>query len=118
MGGFLQTVIFGYGGLRLHAEELIFNGNLPLLPGSTFLYLHGIKYLGAVINFNHSLDSIEIQVESMQSKHQLELVTPEKVLELKSNVPLWLEIKNFLKFKTFLNLNINIIYRRSTGSVS
>lgn len=80
-GGFLQALIFGYGGLRLNAEELNFNAKLPLLPNSTFIYLHGIKYLGAVLNFNYTLDTIIIDVELIGG-HQLEIVEKERTQDL------------------------------------
>ena len=85
-GGFLQTLLFGYGGLRLHAEELRFNGNLPLVPDSTYLYLHRIKYLGASLSFNFTTDIITLMVDSIGPEHDLELTTPDKILNLKSKL--------------------------------
>ena len=42
MGGFLQAVLHGYGGLRLHAEHVDFNPRLP--PGTTALrFVLGLK---------------------------------------------------------------------------
>lgn len=83
MGGFLQTVVFGYGGLRLHAEELRVGGNLsPLLPGSSYLYLNRIKYLGASLSFNITISSIVVAVDRIGVEFNLELVTPKKTIDL------------------------------------
>lgn len=82
MGGFLQTIIFGYGGLRLRAEELTFRGDLPLLPGSTFVYLHGVKYLGAELSFRNTAKSIIVYVESISEERPLKLITPAKEFDL------------------------------------
>lgn len=83
-GGFLQTLIFGYGGLRLNAEELSFNGKLPLLPDSTHMYLHGIKYLGSSLNFNYTLDSVILLVDFIEPQNQLELVGKDGIQYLRS----------------------------------
>jgi hypothetical protein len=81
----LQALIFGYGGLRLHVEELSFNGMLPLPPDSTFMTLNRVKYLGSVITFNYTSDSIWIIVDSASSSQPLELVTRNNgVIDLKS----------------------------------
>ena len=83
-GGFLQTLIFGYGGLRLHVEDLRFNGKIPLLPNSTFLYLHQIKYLGASLSFNYTSDTIKVIVNYIGA-NQLQLVSRDRTYDLKSN---------------------------------
>ena len=49
MGGFLQAVVFGYGGLRLHPDEIRLN---PKVPGNvTKLQVRGLHYRGNVIDF-------------------------------------------------------------------
>lgn len=47
-GGFLQALVFGYGGLRLYPEEIQLNPRLP--RSSTKLCLHGLHYRGSSIN--------------------------------------------------------------------
>lgn len=43
MGGFLQTVFFGYGGARIHVEHLSFDPRVP--PGTRALRFMGVDYL-------------------------------------------------------------------------
>ncbi|XP_070551407.1 protein-glucosylgalactosylhydroxylysine glucosidase-like [Ptychodera flava] len=45
MGGFLQTIIFGYGGIRIHSDYLELNPVLPI--GTDKLTFTGINYLEA-----------------------------------------------------------------------
>ena len=61
-GGFLQSVIFGYGGLRLRENELRFRPRLP--PETTSLSLIGVNYLGNSIDFIISADKSKILVTS------------------------------------------------------
>jgi hypothetical protein len=72
-GGFLQIFLFGYSGLRLHAEHLSFKGQYGLPPDCSFLYLHKIKYLGSEISFNFTKNYITIQIHSVGSV-ELELL--------------------------------------------
>ena len=61
-GGFLQAVVYGYGGFRLGANELKFNPVLP--PSSTKLVLDGVNYLGSSLRFEVQEDSVEITLVS------------------------------------------------------
>jgi protein-glucosylgalactosylhydroxylysine glucosidase len=63
-GGFLQTLLFGFGGLRLTHDKLIINTNssTPLPHNVTFIYLHQVKYLNASLSFNVSCEHIVIIV--------------------------------------------------------
>jgi hypothetical protein len=92
-GGFLQVFIFGYGGLRLDVEELRFNGDSPLPPNSTYLYLHGIKYLGSSFSLNNTADYIHIKFEHIGEHFDLELVTTRRIYELFGK----LKLNSFLK---------------------
>ncbi|XP_047987690.1 protein-glucosylgalactosylhydroxylysine glucosidase [Leguminivora glycinivorella] len=56
MGGFLQTLAFGYGGVSIHLDRLLIDR--PQLPAdATRLRIRGLKYLGA----NLTLDIQESQ---------------------------------------------------------
>lgn len=44
MGGFLQSILFGYGGFRLTVEKLTGNPKMP--PGITKFTIQGLDYLG------------------------------------------------------------------------
>lgn len=48
-GGFLQAVIYGYGGFRIGPEDLTFNPTLP--PTTTKMTIRGVSYLGNKIDF-------------------------------------------------------------------
>ena len=50
-GGFLQSVLFGYGGLRLRGDKQLQFNPLLLPPGSTQLKFVGIDYHGNSIDF-------------------------------------------------------------------
>ncbi|XP_038059781.1 protein-glucosylgalactosylhydroxylysine glucosidase-like isoform X2 [Patiria miniata] len=49
MGGFLQSVLFGYGGFRILPDHLLFNFDLP--KGTTKFEVRGLDYLGSEIDF-------------------------------------------------------------------
>ena len=49
-GGFLQAVIFGYGGLRINETHLTLDPELP--PSATGLNFTGIDYHGGSFNYH------------------------------------------------------------------
>lgn len=49
MGGYLQSLIFGYGGFRIFEDRLQFNPILP--PNTTQFNLTGIDYQGGSFDF-------------------------------------------------------------------
>lgn len=66
-GGFLQLIIFGYGGLRLHDDYLLFNP--PMLPqNATLVVLHGINYLDNEMCVEISNDIITIKATVISKK--------------------------------------------------
>jgi len=48
MGGFLQALLFGYGGIRLRSESLDFDPVLP--PGCSEMRFTGIDYMGSSLS--------------------------------------------------------------------
>merc|ERR1712125_293747 len=44
-GGFTQSLLYGYGGMRIRSDGLHFQPQLP--PGATRLVLRGVAFLGA-----------------------------------------------------------------------
>ncbi|KAJ8308415.1 hypothetical protein KUTeg_013289 [Tegillarca granosa] len=60
MGGFLQSVIFGYGGFRILPNQLAFNCNLP--PDTNQLNIYGLDYLGGSLDFNFTEFDMMIQL--------------------------------------------------------
>jgi protein-glucosylgalactosylhydroxylysine glucosidase len=61
-GGFLQTLLFGFSGLRLMSDKLLINTCTPLPKNVTYIYLHQIKYLKASFSFNISQEKIVMTV--------------------------------------------------------
>ncbi|XP_064618456.1 uncharacterized protein LOC135482416 [Liolophura sinensis] len=58
MGGFLQTVFFGYGGARIHVEHLSFDPRVP--PGNTALRFVGVDYLENSFDMEITHDRVRI----------------------------------------------------------
>ncbi|CAG2204494.1 ATHL1 [Mytilus edulis] len=65
MGGYLQSVLFGYGGIRVYDDKLTINGALPLT--ATYMKIIGIDYLGGSLNllFSKSLLYITLTKKAM-----------------------------------------------------
>ena len=60
-GGFLQTVIYGYGGFRLKNSGLTFNPSLP--PKVTKLTI-SVHYLGSLMDFAVTEEKIKLSLLS------------------------------------------------------
>ncbi|XP_070540415.1 protein-glucosylgalactosylhydroxylysine glucosidase-like [Ptychodera flava] len=73
MGGFLQAIIFGYGGIRLRVDELTFDPVLP--PNVNTLNFKNLKYLGSVFDFFFDQYKISIKVERVDPNHAIKLQT-------------------------------------------
>ena len=85
-GGFLQSMIFGYIGIRLQMESLHFD---PVLPDETTkVELTGITYLGNKINLEYDLVNTVIEVTSQFKEYKkLMLAKQGKKFELKVGAP-------------------------------
>ena len=60
-GGFLQSVIFGYGGLRLSNDALLLHPPQP--PGNaTSVGLHGVDYLGVPLAITTTKDEVTVEI--------------------------------------------------------
>ncbi|XP_045179575.2 protein-glucosylgalactosylhydroxylysine glucosidase-like [Mercenaria mercenaria] len=57
-GGLLQSIVFGYGGLRLHSDRLEINPKS--IPTTTSWRLKGIHYNGVVVNIDVHNDTVSI----------------------------------------------------------
>ncbi|XP_077992271.1 protein-glucosylgalactosylhydroxylysine glucosidase-like isoform X2 [Glandiceps talaboti] len=72
MATYLQSLVFGYGGLRLRHEQLDFD---PILPQSSdFMNFIGLEYLGSEFDFKYDDSQIYVNVTSMGS-HPLQITT-------------------------------------------
>ena len=82
MGGFLQTVLFGYGGLRLDVDDLLFRpARLP--PGGVSrVALRGVNYLGTEFDVEiQQDDTVRLTVSSTGSTAlQLTTTTPQQTV--------------------------------------
>ncbi|CAL8123676.1 unnamed protein product [Orchesella dallaii] len=66
MGGFLQSIFSGYGGLRVFPEKITIT-KPRVLPDSSGLKLTGIKYLGNVIDADISPTNITLTLRQSSS---------------------------------------------------
>lgn len=73
-GGFLQSLLYGYGGMRIHGQsQMLFNPRLP--PGATQMRFKGVDYHGNIIDFAIGRSESELLVQSRaQSAPFLQLV--------------------------------------------
>lgn len=85
-GGFLQTVIYGYGGFRLKDSELAFNPTLP--PNVTKMTIR-VHYLGSQMDFVISEEKVSITVVSAGPiAPGLEVSTAQRVVRLERGKPI------------------------------
>lgn len=73
IGGFLQAVIFGYGGLRIELEHLKFHPRLP--PAATRLTFTGLDYLGATFDLMVTSDQVLLVVRATDEAFPLQLTS-------------------------------------------
>ncbi|XP_047545214.1 protein-glucosylgalactosylhydroxylysine glucosidase [Vanessa atalanta] len=64
MGGFLQTLMFGYAGLRIHLDRLEVN-RPQLPPEATRFRIKGIKYLGSNLTLDIGIMETTLTVSSI-----------------------------------------------------
>ncbi|XP_070568257.1 protein-glucosylgalactosylhydroxylysine glucosidase-like isoform X1 [Ptychodera flava] len=86
MGGFLQAVLFGYGGFRLYQDSLDFNPVLP--PNTTGFNITGINYLGSSMDFVIKTDFVVVTLtEQTKGSPELTLVYNGKQIPLQAAKP-------------------------------
>lgn len=91
-GGFLQAVVYGYGGFRIKRDGLYFNSTLP--PRATKLTL-GIHYLGCSLKFEVEVSGVTCTlVSNGPIAPDLEVLTRDDVFVLKRGKPVALETKD------------------------
>ncbi|XP_070563897.1 LOW QUALITY PROTEIN: protein-glucosylgalactosylhydroxylysine glucosidase-like [Ptychodera flava] len=72
-GGLLQSVVFGYGGLRLHATKLDIDPYVP--KGSEAITFHGLNYRGCVFDMRVTAENVEITVIKIDNEGESMFVT-------------------------------------------
>ena len=75
MGGFLQSLVYGFAGVRIRPDIIEFHNPLPP-PGASRLVLHGFSYLGS---------NLTIVVDDSQTTIQVNSIQPELPLVLRKN---------------------------------
>ena len=85
-GGFLQSMVFGYGGIRLKMDGLYLD---PVLPDETqHLGFYGITYLGNKINYTFDSENTTVVVtKEFATREKLVLVTGSKTFSLDVGFP-------------------------------
>lgn len=83
-GGFLQSVINGYGGIRLHFNNLNIT-NFALPPKTTKLTIKGFSFLNNRFTLDISGDSAEISFHTINSQSPIELLVDGNVMQVAAN---------------------------------
>ncbi|CAF1665004.1 unnamed protein product [Rotaria magnacalcarata] len=73
-GGFLQAVLYGYGGIRLKLDQLEFKPRGHLPNQATKFVIRGIKYQGTIIDLTIDNKMYEIFVRAQSSKNDVPLI--------------------------------------------
>ncbi|XP_078001372.1 protein-glucosylgalactosylhydroxylysine glucosidase-like [Glandiceps talaboti] len=90
MGGFLQAVLFGYGGFRLYLDHLEFNPILP--PSTTRFNITGLNYLDSSLDFDISEDNVIVNMTShSMGADVLTLVNGEQQTLLQTGKPVTIQ---------------------------
>ncbi len=111
VGGFLQAIFFGYAGLRLNVESLTIDGDLPLPPNTTYLFLHRIKYLDTSLSLNYTANQIQLKVSCVNQKLPLEILTQKGIYRLTENTIINLpKAKYIYKIYTSISSNCPLPY--------
>jgi trehalose/maltose hydrolase-like predicted phosphorylase len=73
-GGFLQAVVFGYGGIRLTLDQLEIKPRGHLPNEATKLVFHGLKYQGTEIDLTIDKEMYEIFIRTQYGDGSTSLV--------------------------------------------
>ncbi|CAF1358035.1 unnamed protein product [Adineta ricciae] len=73
-GGFLQAVLFGYGGIRLTLEQLELQPRGHLPNQAKKLTFYGLKYQGFSIDLSIDEEKYDIVVSAQDHKHSVPLI--------------------------------------------
>lgn len=91
-GGFIQAVVYGYGGFRIRNDGLHFNSTLP--PKTTKLTL-GVHYLGCLLKIEVRVTGVTCTlVSNGPISPDLEVSTEQGVFALRRGKPVTLETKD------------------------
>ncbi|GFR84256.1 acid trehalase-like protein 1 [Elysia marginata] len=68
MGGYLQSVVFGYGGCRLHDDRMTFEPRL--MPSATRMRFVGVSYRGCSLDLEYDSEVLTLVLTSVDKGHQ------------------------------------------------
>lgn len=108
MGGFLQSLLFGYGGFRLRPDRIDFHGRLP--PSTSSFSITGLDYLGGSIDFYFTEDTTFVRM-TKAAEFTLTLKYDEKAFTLKQN-----EIKMFSSTKASIVPDLPLVLDRNSAN--
>ena len=104
MGGFLQSLVFGYGGFRLDLDALHFRLPTPA-PGTDSMHFRNLNYLDVEFDYLVDRDSATINVTAT-GKHQLRLITTSPPESFQLEAGIWLTIDHKLQFIVVMTDNV------------
>lgn len=70
MGAFLQSIIYGFAGIRIRPDRLEVHNPVPP-PGATRLLLHGFQYLQSNLSFVIEAERTTIEATFVSSTYPL-----------------------------------------------
>lgn len=116
MGGFLQGLLFGYAGFRIHSNQLEFDPVLPL--NSTQVTLNNLDYLGNSFTLTYNNNHMSITLME-QGKFQLgiKLFRVRKVMPLELRKTLYLTTQR-AAILSIDSRSVSTRIKRSINSVS
>jgi len=90
MGGYLQSILFGFGGLRLRDNSLDVDPVLP--PGCTEMNFTGIDYLGSSLDMAVNTRYIIVTLTLENAKRELQIDNGVAIQRLLLNIPVQLRV--------------------------
>ncbi|XP_071492850.1 protein-glucosylgalactosylhydroxylysine glucosidase-like [Diadema antillarum] len=98
MGGFLQAVMYGYGGMRLRETGLYMNITIP--PESQSITFTGIEYFGNSLSISATEDKVEVVLTDNSGVYrrgvELEVLQGTDVHSLVIDIPIILSREAFM----------------------
>ncbi|KFB41477.1 hypothetical protein ZHAS_00009069 [Anopheles sinensis] len=110
-GGFLQAILFGYAGVRVHLDRLEIRATTsesPMElnpPGSSGITAKGLRYLGALITIAKTINQSEVVVTNMTTALTIELSGEDTAIDVIVNETY------FLNSRTAIIRPKNVPYR-------
>jgi trehalose/maltose hydrolase-like predicted phosphorylase len=72
MASFLQTLLFGFGGIRIYSDRLAFNPRCPT-PEASYLSFTGIDYMGYSFDLSFDEQTVDLAVKKIHLKNLVQL---------------------------------------------